>query len=127
MKIISISVNEETDKAIQELIKSKGFAGRSEVVRKAISKLAEEETISALKGEIDAILLVRHPEKHTESLMEVRHAHQNLVQTHIHTHLQSHECLELFILKGQAEKIKNLHEKYEISKKVSSVKLIVSS
>lgn len=126
MKIISISVNEETDKAIQNLIKSKGFAGRSEVIRKAVSKLVEEETNNSLKGEIDAILLVRHPEKNTEALMEVRHAHQNLVQTHIHTHLQNHQCLELFILKGQAEKIKDLYDRYETSKKASSVKLIVS-
>ncbi len=126
MKIISVSVNDETEKIIQNLIESRGFAGRSEVIRKAISKLNEEENNDSLKGEVDAILLVNHSEKHTETLMEVRHAHQNLVQTHIHTHLQNHECLELFILRGDASKIRKLKEMYEISKKVSSVKLIVS-
>lgn len=127
MKILSFAANEETENAIKTLIESKGFAGRSEVIRKAVLSLAEEEKNSALlKGEIDALILVKHSERHTEGLMEIRHAYQSLVQTHIHTHLKNHECLELFILKGDASKVRKFKEAYETSKKVSQVQLIIS-
>lgn len=126
MKILSFAADEET---INELanFQKKGYKGRSEILRTAVQCLKEkEQEHEKLQGDIDAVLLVNHPEKYTESLMQIRHAHQHLIQTHLHTHLQDHHCLELFILKGNAQKIKQLANYYQTSKKISSVKLIVS-
>lgn len=126
MKILSFAADTETIEELERFQK-KGYKGRSEVIRTAIQSLKEKEADhEKLDGTIDAVLLINHPEKHTESLMQIRHEHQQLIQTHLHTHLQDHHCLELFILKGPAHKIKQLMENYQISKKVSNVKLIVS-
>lgn len=125
MKILSFAADEETIKKI-ERFKEK-YKGRSEIIRSSVQALTEkEDQQDKLQGFVDAILLVNHPEKHTQALMEARHVFQELIQTHLHTHLENHHCLELFILKGHAHKIKKITDYYQTSKKVSNVKLIVS-
>lgn len=126
MKILSFAADEETIGNINHFMQQ-GYKGRSEIVRAGLNALREQSAHqSKLHGDIDAILLVNHPEKHTESLMQLRHAHQQLIQTHLHTHLKDHHCLDLFILRGNAERIKQLTESYQTNKKVANVKLIVS-
>lgn len=126
MKIISASLDQETlDKinAFQQV----GYKGRSEVIRAAVKALEEKEANRVkMHGIITALLLVKHKESHSQSILEIQHKYQSLVQTHLHTHLENHTCLELFMLKGSADKIKKLVESYETSKKVQLVKLIIS-
>lgn len=126
MKIVSVSLDEETLNKIEQF-QQKGYRGRSEVFRAAIKSLEEKESEHAkLKGVVNAVLMVKHEEKYAESLMSIRHTYQSLIQTHIHTHLEDHTCLELFMLKGPGERIKKLIEAYQTSKKVKLVKLLVS-
>lgn len=122
MPIISFSISQELLNEIESIEKQK----RSDFIRKAISNLvSEQKTNNDLKGTIDAILLIKHPEKNSENIMKIRHHHQELIQTHLHTHLENHQCLELLMLKGRAEKIKEMTKALESSKKATLVKLNV--
>lgn len=126
MPIISMSITEDLLKELEVAEKDQEFSGRSDFIRKAISKLiAEQKSKTYLTGNVDAVLMIKHPEKNAEKVSALRHRHQNLIQTHIHTHLENHHCLELFMLKGQGEKIKSMTKEFESSKRVDLVKLNV--
>ena len=56
----------------------------------------------------------------------MRHKYEDLVKTQVHNHLESHKCLEIFILKGDAGSIKKLAEDFQTNRKIDFAKLIVS-
>lgn len=126
MTIVSFSIDNPTLSNLNNL-SQEDFKGKSEIIRSAINLLwSEHQTQSKLKGQIDALLLVKHNEKHSQSILKLRHEFQQLIQTHLHTHLENHSCLEILILKGQADKIVKFKNSLETSRKTDLVKLIVS-
>lgn len=124
--IISISLPDSLVNEIDSLEKQAGFSGRSDLIRTAVQNLQSEHRSKAkLSGTIDAILMIKHNEKYSEDMLKLRHKHEHLIRTHLHTHLENHHCLELFMLKGQADQIKKLVELFETSRKTELVKLNV--
>ncbi|MBI2664884.1 CopG family ribbon-helix-helix protein [Candidatus Woesearchaeota archaeon] len=126
MAVISISLSEKILKEIDAL-KEEGYAGRSEVLRAGLrSLMAETKDKSKLRGLIDGVLLVMHDDLHTEQASEIRHRHQRIIKTHIHNQLDNDKCLEIFVVGGDAEKIRELTDAFQTNKKIDFAKLIVS-
>jgi len=124
--IVSASLDKESDDIVKSLEKQ-GFSGRSEIIRQGLKMLWDDhQNKSNLKGTIDAVILVKHEERNSEAITKIRHKFQNLIKTNLHMHLEHHHCLELFVLKGQAEEIKHLTKLLETSKKATLVKLVIS-
>lgn len=125
-EIISMSLDEETLTNLDTLQKELGFSGRSETIRQCIRLFTNEQKQSRkLSGEINGIVLVAHPDEHTEKVSAIRHAYQSIIKTQIHNHLENHSCLELFIIKGPAENVKRMIRDLQGSKKMTLVKLLV--
>lgn len=119
-----MSIDNESISELDSLVQ-KGFSGRSEVIRSAINLLSKEEKAKEkLTGNIEAVLLVKHEEKHSQSISKIRHEFQDLIQSHLHTHLANHECLEIFFIKGDSKKIIKFLNTLETSKKTKLVKLV---
>ncbi len=126
-KIISMSLNDKILKDIDKIQKELGFSGRSEAIRAGLRLLiSDKKEKSKLKGTIDAVLLVIHEDENSEEVSILRHKYEELIKTQVHNHLENHKCLEIFILNGEAEKIKKLTEGFQTNRKIDFVKLIVS-
>ena len=126
-KIVSISLNERILGDIDKIQKELGFSGRSETIRAGLRMLiADKKDNSKLQGYIDAVLLVIHEDKCSEDVSILRHKYEGLIKTHVHNHLESDKCLEIFILKGNANRIKELSGEFQTNRKIDFVKLIVS-
>lgn len=109
MTIISVSLNEKLLEEIDALKEEIGFSGRSEVFRASTRLLiAENEEKKELKGNIHSILILIHPQKLEDKVTEVKHHFEDIINTQIHSHLQENQCLELFILEGDAGRIREL-------------------
>ena len=127
MTIISISLNEKILRETDRIQKELGFSGRSEVIRAGLRMLvADKNEKSKLKGIIDGVLLIIHDDQKSGEVSVIRHKFEGLIKTQVHNHLENHKCLEIFVLNGDAEKIKKLNEEFQASKKIDFVKLIVS-
>ncbi|MAG16256.1 nickel-responsive regulator 1 [Candidatus Woesearchaeota archaeon] len=127
MAIISISLNDKILKDIDALKSEQGFAGRSEVIRAAVRSLISQiRDKSKLVGKIDGVLLVMHDDIHSEEATKIRHKYERIIKTHIHNQLENHKCLEIFVVSGDAEKVRALADTFETSKKIGFTKLIVS-
>lgn len=125
MTIVSVSLNDEILSEMSKLQKSLGFTGRSEIIRASVrSLLSEERNKEDLIGDVHAILLVTHDEKSDDQINEMGHAYDKLVNTHLHNKIDKDRCLEIFVLKGDANQIRDMTRRFQSNKKINNVKLI---
>jgi len=123
--IVSISLNEDLLTDIDKLMKELGFSGRSELVRAGIrSLISEEKERQNILGSLHALLLVIHDEDSEQEVTSTKHTFDELISTHIHSKIDNNKCLEIFLLNGVAEKIKNMTKEFQTNKKMERVKLI---
>jgi CopG family nickel-responsive transcriptional regulator len=111
---------------MEKLQRSLGFSGRSEIVRAGVrTLLSEEKTSQELTGLLHALLLAIHDEKADEEMTELRHIYDKLINTHLHSKIGNDRCLEIFLLKGEANEIKDMRKRFQSNKKIDNIKLIV--
>ena len=126
MPIISISLNEKLLEEIDKIKDEIGFSGRSEVIRASSRMLiADNKEKEELSGEINSILVLIHSQEVEDKVTEIKHDFEDIINTQIHSHLKENKCMEIFILDGLAERIKELSKMFQKSRKIDYVKLIV--
>ena len=127
MTIVSISLNDEILSEIDKLQKSMGFSGRSEIIRAGIRNLiSEEKQRSSLSGVIHAILMVIHDEESEQIVTGIKHNHEELIGTHLHSKIDGNKCMELFLLHGQADKVDVMTRDFKTNRRMEHVKLVVT-
>lgn len=127
MTIISISLKDEILEEIDRLQKELGFSGRSEVVRAgARMLLADNKEKEKLEGRLSSVLLLIHTQKVENTVTEIKHDFEDIISTQIHNHLRGDKCLEVFILEGDAARIKQLVRLFHASGKMDYVKLVIA-
>ena len=125
MPIVSISLNDDMLDDVDKLMKTLGFSGRSELVRAGIrSLISEEKERQDILGSLHALLLVIHDEESEQEVTSAKHTFDELINTHIHSKVDNNKCLEIFLLKGEADKIKSMTKGFQTNKKMDRVKLI---
>jgi CopG family nickel-responsive transcriptional regulator len=125
LTIVSVSLNDDILVEVDKLRKALGFSGRSEIVRAGIRNLlAEEKDRQNLSGSLFAVLLAIHDEKSDEQVTIMRHDYDKLIGTHIHNKIDGDRCLEIFLVKGDADEIRGMTKKFRSNKKMDHVKLI---
>ncbi len=125
MPIVSISLTEEILKEIDTLQKNLGFSGRSDAIRAGIrSFVSEEKQKENLSGNVNAILLVVHNDEYDNQVTGIKHSYEDLITTHLHSKIEGDKCMELFMLKGEADLVSGITKDFQINKKMDSVKLV---
>ena len=127
MPIVSISLNDEILTEIDKLQKSMGFSGRSEIIRAGIRNLiSEEKQRSNLSGLIHAILMIIHDEESEQIVTGIKHNHEELIGTHLHSKIEGNKCMELFLLHGEADKVDVMTRDFKTNRKMEHVKLVIT-
>ena len=125
MPIVSISLNDEILKQIDNLQKTLGFSGRSDAIRAGIrSFVSEEKQKEDLSGNVNAILLVVHNDEYDNQVTNVKHSYEDLITMHLHSKIEGDKCMELFILKGESDKVSEITKNFQTNKKMDTVKLV---
>ena len=125
MPIVSISLTEEILKEIDTLQKNLGFSGRSDAIRAGIrSFVSEEKQKENLSGNVNAILLVVHNDEYDNQVNGIKHSYEDLITTHLHSKIEGDKCMELFMLKGEADSVSSITKDFQINKRMDTVKLV---
>jgi len=125
MPIVSISLTEEILREIDSLQKNLGFSGRSDAIRAGIrSFVSEEKQKENLSGNVNAILLVVHNDEYDNQVNGIKHSYEDLITTHLHSKIEGDKCMELFMLKGEAESVSSITKDFQINKRMDTVKLV---
>ena len=125
MPIVSISLTEEILREIDALQKNLGFSGRSDAIRAGIrSFVSEEKQKENLSGSVNAILLVVHNDEYDNQVNGIKHSYEDLITTHLHSKIEGDKCMELFMLKGEADSVSSITKDFQINKRMDTVKLV---
>ncbi|HEY7571964.1 MAG TPA: CopG family ribbon-helix-helix protein [Nitrososphaeraceae archaeon] len=125
MTIVSVSLSKELLSDVSKLQKRLGFTGRSEIIRASVrTMISEEKKKEDLVGDIHALFLVTHDEKSDDEINEMRHTYDKLITTHLHNKIDRDKCLEIFVLRGDANQIRGMTKLFQSNKKMDNVKLI---
>ena len=127
MVIVSISLNDTILKEIDRIQNAFGYSGRSEVIRAGARLLiSESKEKERLTGDINSILLLIHSQEAENAVSKIKHKFEGVTNTQIHSHLREDKCLEIFVLDGDADIIKEMVRLFQTSRKMDYVKLIVA-
>lgn len=126
MSVVSVSLNDTLLEDIDDFMDEQGFTGRSEVMRTAVrALLRDRKDIADLEGTVDAVVIVTHEDENSGEIDDIQHDYQETITTQLHNHMDEHKCLEVFMLHGDAEKVKELYNNFQASDKVEQAKIIV--
>jgi len=131
-KIVRFGVSMEKGllENFDKLISKKGYTNRSEGMRDLIRDfLVEEEWKTNKKEMIGTITLVynHHIRGLSDTLTDLQHHFHNLIISTTHLHLDEDNCLEVLIVKGRADKIKEVADKLVSTRGVKHGKLTMTT
>ncbi|WP_028841636.1 nickel-responsive transcriptional regulator NikR [Thermodesulfobacterium hveragerdense] len=125
-----ISIPKELLKAFDDYIERKHYANRSEAIRDLIrQKLVEEEWRESKEEVVGVItyLYDHHKRELTDRLVEIQHDYYEKIITTQHLHVDHHRCLEIILVRGKANEIKDLADKIQAQKGVLHLNLALTT
>ncbi len=125
-----ISMNKELLKNFDKLIAKTGYTNRSEAIRDLIRerlvkqewKLANQETVGTI-----TIVYSHEVRELTENLTALQHKYHKQIISTMHIHLDKHNCLEVLVVKGKGNVIKNIADRLLSTKGVKHGKLTTTT
>ncbi len=125
MPVVSLSLPESMLKDMNELEKSFGFTGRSELVRAAIRMMLDQERErSTLSGEVSGLVVATHNTEEEESVTKLKHEFGQIIKIHIHSKLTPSTCVELFLVNGDAERVSAMSKVFRARDEIKSFKFV---
>jgi CopG family nickel-responsive transcriptional regulator len=125
-----VSIDSRLLKQFDRYINQKGYANRSEAIRDLIrNNLVEEEWTVGTGETVGTITIIynHHKRELTDTLTNIQHKyHASMIST-MHVHLDSHNCLEVLVVKGKAGEIKIIADRLIGTKGVMHGKLTTTT
>jgi len=125
-----VSMDSGLLKQFDKYINQKGYANRSEAIRDLIrNNLVEEEWEVGTGETVGTITIIynHHKRELTDTLTNIQHKyHASMIST-MHVHLDSHNCLEVLVVKGKAREIKIIADRLIGTKGVMHGKLTTTT
>ncbi|MDY6780224.1 MAG: CopG family ribbon-helix-helix protein [Halobacteria archaeon] len=128
MPVVSISLPEELLDRIDSFSEEHGYSGRSELVRDATRSLIGELEDTNLEGrELVATVTAVFEESGVEKeMIDLRHEYDGVVRSNVHSHIGEGHCMELFVLEGTLEDVRDFVGKVRSTSGVLSINYSVN-
>ena len=125
---VSLTIPSDLLRELDELIREKGYASRSEAIRDAVTAfLAEQRARKETKGEVTGILafLYDHEVRGlADRITDAQHGAACAVVSALHWHLDERNCLEVLLVRGRSEDVNSLASRIESMRGVKQLKFI---
>ena len=129
LKRFSISLDENLLAEFDSHIRSRKYNNRSEAIRDLIRKAFVKDEWDADKEVVGVITLVydHHQNQLQERITELQHDFHHQITSTTHVHMDHHNCLEVIIVRGKAQKVHDLAERLIALRGVKDGHLAMSS
>jgi CopG family nickel-responsive transcriptional regulator len=127
MTVISVSVPEKLLERVENSIREQGFANRSEIIRQALRTfITETRSLRELEGEIAAsITIIYERGANKGQISEIQHSFGDIISTFLHAHIEEDYCLEVIVVKGEADNIRQLVEAFRTNEQINQIKVSI--
>jgi CopG family nickel-responsive transcriptional regulator len=125
-----VSLEEELLAAFDHSIGGLGYQNRSEAIRDLIRDHLIQKKVS--QGAVDVIGIVSLVYDHrvhrlSDLLADMQHKADVTVNASLHIHLDAHNCLEVIVIRGRADKVHEVAGKLIATKGVQNGKLVTTT
>ena len=125
MPVVSLSLPESMVKEMDELQRTLGFTGRSELVRASIRLMLQNvKESNTLSGPVTAVVVATHSEENEENVTRIKNQFDKIVRTHLHNKIAKNSCVEQFLVEGDAESVTSMTREFQKQDTIKSVKLV---
>ena len=127
---LSLSLPNGLAGELDGLVEAKGAASRSALVADLVREAVVEHRSRRGKQEIaGAITLVydHHARNLQAKLTDIQHDSEGLIVSVMHVHLSHHDCLEVLVVRGPADKVRGLADKLAAVRGVKHGKLTITT
>jgi CopG family nickel-responsive transcriptional regulator len=126
MPVVSISLNDQLLEDLDTIQNELGYSGRSEVLRAAIRLfLTDGREKQRLEGNVSGLLLAIHSHEAEHHVTQIKGRYQDIIHTQLHNRFREGKCMELFILDGDAVRIRELSAELQRNEENEYVKLFI--
>jgi CopG family nickel-responsive transcriptional regulator len=124
-----VSIPPKLLKKFDSLIKERKYTNRSEAIRDLIREFAVGEEWRKGKEVVGSLTLVYNHDVRgiAEKLTHLQHSFHGNIISSMHIHLDEQNCMEILVLRGDAEKIKKVADSLISSKGVKHGKLTMTT
>ena len=126
----TVSIPPKLMTQLDKMLHEKGYDNRSQAIADMVcDQLVEHEQKSG-SGEIaGTITLVydHHKQNVQAALTDIQHDHNDVIISTMHVHLDHHNCLEVLVVRGNAQVIKKIADALIAAKGVKHGKLTVTT
>lgn len=125
-----VSMSAELLESLDALLAKIGYSSRSEAIRDMVrSRLVEEEWQETGQEVVGTVTLVYSHEVRelTEMLTSLQHHYTAEIVSTTHIHLDEHNCLEVLIVRGKNQRIREIAEKLISTRGVKHGKLTTTT
>lgn len=124
MAIVSVSLPDALLEDADVFLAERGYSGRSEVVRAALRDfVARERGRAPGPGVRGATITLVYPDGYERKIADIRHDYSDVVKSMMHGHSKDN-CVEIFMLEGQARRIQQFSDALRASKETRLVELV---
>ena len=131
MTVISVSLTPELLERLDRHVKKSGYSSRSEALRLAVrDSLSQFERHGREKGEVLATVTVISETMNSVShvgLLDLRNGYDEIIFGNMHLHINGGYCIEIFLLKGEAEKVMGFTYKAKAVRGVKEVNFTLTA
>lgn len=131
MMRISMSLPKKLLNEFDEVLQDRGYNSRSKGIRDALKDyIVRYQWMKDIEGERMGVITVIYDHHATgvlEELTDIQHKFQKNVNSTMHVHMTSKNCLEVIVVKGDAKEIRDLTERIMRLKGVEHAKLTTTT
>lgn len=125
MRVVSVSLPEDTVEELDEIAAKDEYSGRSELVRAALDPFLDRSRREGEReGAATATLTLAYDEEISDVVNRQRHEHAGPVTTMVHGHTDASGCLEVLVLDGDSAEIRALADDLRGRKGMRRVELV---
>lgn len=126
---VGVSFEPELLDRFDVLIKAKGYTNRSEAIRDLVRKSLIESEVEGEKGDVIGTLTIVYDHEApnvTNRLLHLQHHHHSEISSTTHIHVDEQTCLEVLVLRGRGEEIRELADNIRAVKGVKHGELVLT-
>ena len=126
---VGVSFDPELLTQFDAVIKTKGYRNRSKAICDLVRKALIDWTIEAGTSEVIGTLTIlydHHKGDVTNQLLHIQHHHHTDIPATTHIHVDEKNCLEILVVKGRADDVRELADAIIALKGVKHGELVIT-